>query len=113
MPLWTLQVDLNGSCLQAPATGNHPQDGDQNQCADLFLDLVAKQLDRFSRPHVLRFTVEQVTHVRKPFLVFASTGMLLGSQFIDPSILGDCNVDAVRSHNPELAKTPPCIPVTA
>ena len=30
-----------------------------------------------------------------------------------PSIPGDCNVDAVRSHNPGLAETPPCIPVTA
>ena len=31
--------------------------------ADPFLDLVAKQRDRFGRPHVLRFTVEQVAHV--------------------------------------------------
>ena len=31
--------------------------------ADPFLGLVAKQRDRFRRPHVLRFTVEQVTHV--------------------------------------------------
>ena len=29
------------------------------------------------------------------------------------SILGVCNGDAVRSHNPGLAETPPCIPVTA
>ena len=35
----------------------------RRECADPFLDLVAKQRDRFSRPHVLRFTVEQVTHV--------------------------------------------------
>jgi hypothetical protein len=33
------------------------------ECADPFLDLVAKQRDRVSRPHVRRFTVEQVTHV--------------------------------------------------
>ena len=32
----------------------------------------------------LRLTVEQVTHVRKPFLMFASTGMLPGSRFFDP-----------------------------
>ena len=30
-----------------------------------------------------------------------------------PSILGGCNVDAVRPRNPASAKTPPCIPVTA
>ena len=35
----------------------------RRECADPFLDLVAKQRDRFSRPHVLRFTVEQVAHV--------------------------------------------------
>jgi hypothetical protein len=46
--------------------------------ADLFLDLVAKQRDRFRRPHVPRFTVEQATYIRKPFL------MLLGNRFIDP-----------------------------
>ena len=28
----------------------------RRECADPFLDLVAKQRDRFSRPHVLRFT---------------------------------------------------------
>src|SRR3984893_4525440 len=33
------------------------------ECADPFLDLVAKQRDRVSRPHVRRFTVEHVTHV--------------------------------------------------
>jgi len=35
----------------------------RRECADPFLDLVAKQRDRFSRSHVLRFTVEQVAHV--------------------------------------------------
>ena len=29
------------------------------------------------------------------------------------SIPGDCNVDAVRSHNPGLTETPPCILVPA
>ena len=29
------------------------------------------------------------------------------------SIRGDCNAGTVRSHNPELAETPPCIPVNA
>jgi len=44
----------------------------------------AKQRDRFSRSEILRFTVEQVKHTKKHFLVFTSMGMLLGSRFIDP-----------------------------
>ena len=39
----------------------------RRECADPFLDLVAKQRDRFSRPHVLRFTIEQVVHVGTGF----------------------------------------------
>src|SRR5208283_3681706 len=54
------------------------------ECSNPFLDMPAKQPHRFSPPRVPSFTVEQVTHVRKPFPVFASTGMLLGSRFIDP-----------------------------
>ena len=30
----------------------------RRECADPFLDLVAKQRDRFSRPHVLRFAAD-------------------------------------------------------
>ncbi len=39
----------------------------RRECADPFFDLVAKQRDRFSRPHILRFTFEQVTHVGTGF----------------------------------------------
>ena len=35
----------------------------RRECADPFLDLVAKQRDRLGRPHVLRFMVEQVAHI--------------------------------------------------
>ncbi len=35
----------------------------RRECADPFFDLVAKQRDRLSCPHILRFTFEQVTHV--------------------------------------------------
>jgi hypothetical protein len=52
------------------------------KCFDQFLG--ERMADRFSHPHVLRFTLKQVTHTRKPFLMFASTGMLLGNRFIAP-----------------------------
>lgn len=56
----------------------------RRECTDPLPDRAAKQRGRFSRLHVPRFTVEQVTHVRKPLLMFPSIGMLLGSRFIDP-----------------------------
>ena len=39
----------------------------RRECADPFLYLVAKQRDRFSRPQVLRFVVQQVAHVGTGF----------------------------------------------
>ncbi len=57
--------------------------------ADPFLHLVAKKSDRFSRPHVLRLTVEQVTHVGTGFGYPEQPGMeidhlveLLGAHFL-------------------------------
>ena len=35
-------------------------------------------------PHILRFTIEPVTDVRKPSLVFDSTRLLFGSRLSDP-----------------------------
>ena len=52
--------------MLSDATGEHQRVQSaqrRREGADPFLDLVAKQRHRFSRPHVLRFTVEQVTHV--------------------------------------------------
>ena len=54
-----------GSVLpDATSEHQHVQSAQRRrECTDPFLDLIAKQRDRLSRPHVLRLTVEQVTHV--------------------------------------------------
>ena len=56
----------DGRCVLADAAGEHQRVQSaqrRRECADPFLCLVAKQRDRFGRPNILRFALEQVAHV--------------------------------------------------
>lgn len=55
----------------------------RREYADSFLDSVAKEARPIQLPARSSYILEQVVHLRKPFLVCASTEMLLVSRFIN------------------------------